>query len=63
MTVAIEKAGRSKVRLTFTDAKGAEACAELTEQQIETLHTLCRAALTSKEFSMSVEMTVKVSGG
>jgi len=61
MKVQIEKAGRAKVRLTFTDVKGAEACAELTEQQIESLHTLCRSALKSKAFSMSVEVTVTVS--
>lgn len=61
MKVQIEKAGRSKVRLTFTDAMGAEACIELTEQQLISLYTLSRSALKSKAFSMSVEVAVSVS--
>lgn len=63
MKVAIEKAGRKKVRLTWTDAAGTEATTELTEQQVESLHQLCVSAIKSQAFSMSVEVTVEVSRG
>lgn len=61
MKVQIEKAGRAKVRLTFTDEKGGESCVELTPQNIQSLLTLCEAAMKSERFSMSVEVTGTVS--
>lgn len=61
MKVQIEKAGQAKVRLKFTDEKGGESCVELTQSNIQSLLTLCEAAMKSKHFSMSVEVTGTVS--
>lgn len=63
MKVAIEKAGRKKVRLTWTDAAGTEATTELTEQQVDSLYGLCKSALLLKTFLMSYELNVNVRRG